>query len=112
MNYFDDIDKKRMHVVSGDREERAVRILKMEAGWDGKFPIPVYYFGSTKLNDSVVNEIDVLHCSGDDKCLWVGTAVSALLLFFRGHDLVKDEKILAKRATFPRSENFSHEEDV
>jgi len=95
---------KKMRTVSDDREDRARRILKAEAGWDGEYPIPVSYFGGSKLKElEILSEFDLLHCSADDQCIWVETAISACILFLRGHDLVKDKRILAKRVTFAKA---------
>ena len=92
-------DFKRMAIVTADREERAKRILKNEAGWDGKFPIPVAYFGGAKVSE-LCEDFNLIHASADDQCCWVGDAVSACVLFLRGHDLVKDPEVLSKRKTF------------
>lgn len=102
---------KKLRQVSDDREERAKRILKQEAGWDGKYPIPVSYFGASKVKElEQMDEFDLIHSSGDDRCFWVNTAVSALILYFRGHDLIKDQRVLLKRKTFCEK-NDSHKNE-
>lgn len=90
---------KKMRVVVLDREKRAQKILKQEAGWDGKFPIPVTFAGGCKLTE-LDEDFNLIHASGDDQCCWLGDAVSAAILYLRGHDLIKDKSVLAKRKTF------------
>ena len=89
---------RKMRVVVLDREKRAKRILKSETNWDGRFPIPVTWFGGVSMEE--LAGIDLIHTSGDDKCIWVGNAVSALVLYMKGHSLVENETVLAKRKTF------------
>ena len=90
---------RKMRVVTLDREKRAKKILKQEANWDGKLPIPVSYAGGAKISE-LDEDFNLIHASADDQCYWVGDVVSAAILFLRGHNLVKDEAILAKRKTF------------
>lgn len=90
---------RKMRVVVPDREKRAKGFLKNEAGWDGKLPIPVSYFGGVKLSE-LSEDFNLIHASADDQCYWVGDAVSAVILYRRGHNLVKDQTVLAKRKTF------------
>lgn len=89
---------RRLRVVSADREKRAMIILKREAGWDGKYPIPVKKFGGVKQEE--LGSINLIHTSGDDGCYWVSDAVSALMLYFKAHDLEKSPEVLCKRKTF------------
>ena len=89
---------RKLRVVTLDREKRAKRFLKTEAGWDGKFPIPVSYEGGAKVGE-LDKDFNLIHASADDRCLWVGDAVSAAILYLRGHNLVKDQAVLAKRNT-------------
>ena len=89
---------RKLRVVTLDREKRAKRILKQETNWDGKLPIPVEWFGGASMEE--LAGIDLIHTSGDDQCIWVGNAVSALVLYMKGHSLVEDGTVLAKRKTF------------
>lgn len=89
---------RKLHVVTLNREKRAKRILKQETNWDGKLPIPVEWFGGASMEE--LAGIDLVHTSGDDKCIWVGNAVSALILYMKGHSLVEDKAVLIKRKTF------------
>ena len=93
---------KKLRVVVLDREERAKRILKREADWDGEFPIPVSYYGGSTIEEieELGDQLNIVHVSGDDRCLWLGDAVSASILFLLAHDLVKDPAVLAKRESF------------
>ena len=90
---------RKMRVVVPNRERRAKRFLKNEAGWDGNFPIPVTYFGGVKVSE-LGDDFNMIHASADDQCYWVGDAVSAAILYLKGHNLVKDQTVLAKRKTF------------
>ena len=90
---------RKMRVVVPDREKRAKGFLKNEAGWDGRFPIPVTYVGGAKVSE-LGEDFNLIHASADDQCYWVGDAVSAAILYLRGHNLVKDQAVLAKRKTF------------
>ena len=97
--------KSVLRIVSPDREKRACKIMKQEGGWDGKYPIPMSYRGGIKVNElNKIQECDedfnLIHFSGDDKCFWVGNAVTACIFFIHGHDFVKDQQVLAKRETF------------
>ena len=89
---------RKLRVVTLDREKRAKRILRQETNWDGKLPIPVTWFGGVSMEE--LAGIDLVHTSGDDKCIWVGNAVSALVLYMKGHSLVEDDAVLNKRKTF------------
>ena len=89
----------KMRIVIPNREKRAKGFLKNEAGWDGKFPIPVTYVGGAKVSE-LGEDFNLIHASADDQCYWVGDAVSAAILYLRGHNLVNDKTILAKRKTF------------
>ena len=89
---------RELHVVTLDREKRAKRILKQETNWDGKLPIPITWFGGANMEE--LAGIDLIHTSGDDQCIWVKNAVSALVLYMKGHSLVEDKSVLAKRKTF------------
>ena len=88
-------------IVTPDRKELAKRLLKDEAGWDGKKPIPVKWFGGAGEEDLL--GIDLINTSGDDHCFWVKDPISALVLFLKGHDLEHDSGVLAKRKTFKNS---------
>lgn len=92
-------EMRKLRIVTLDREKRAKGFLKNEAGWDGKFPIPVTYSGGVKLSE-LGEDFNLIHASADDQCYWVGNATSAAILYLRGHNLVKDETVLAKRKTF------------
>ena len=85
-------------VISADGERMAQRILTQEAGWDGKFPIPVQWNGNAKASD--MESVKLVHASGDDKCFWVKDAASAVILLFLGHALETAPEVLAKRVTF------------
>jgi hypothetical protein len=87
-----------MHVVVPDREKLAKRILKEEAHWDGKKPIPVKWLGAAGTDD--LSGIELVHTSGDDHCFWVADPISAMVLFLKGHDLERNPDVLAKRKTF------------
>ena len=89
---------RKMRVVASDRNKLAKKILRSEAGWDGKCPIPVKWFGGIGVDDLM--GISLIHTSGDDECYWVADPVSALVLFLKGHDLEKAPEVLAKRKTF------------
>lgn len=91
---------RKLRVVSADRKKRAEVILKQEAGWDGKYPIPVKMFGGAKAEE--LSSINLIHTSADDKCYWVEDAVSALILFLKAHNLETSPAILAKRKTFKK----------
>ena len=91
---------RRMRVVIPDEEKRAKGFLRNEAGWDGKFPIPVSYFGGAKVKELDEEMLNLIHVSADDQCIWVGDAVSAAFLYRRGHNLVMDQTVLDKRNTF------------
>jgi len=91
---------RRLRVVTLDKEIRARKSLKSDAGWDGKFPIPVSYFGGSRVEELDDEMLNLIHVSADDQCIWVGDAVSAAFLYRRGHNLVNDPDILAKRKTF------------
>ena len=96
---------RKLRVVSADREKRAKLIMIREGGWDGVYPIPMTYRGGIKASELIkIQECDedfsLLHSSGDDKCCWVGNAITACIFFIHGHDVVQDPKILAKRKTF------------
>ena len=93
---------KKLRVVVLDREERARRILKQETDWDGEFPIQFSYYGGSTIEEigELGDQLNIIHVSGDDHCLWLGDAVSASILFLLAHDLVKDPSVLAKRESF------------
>jgi len=93
---------RKLRIVTLDREKCAREFLISEAGWDGKFPIPVAYFGAMKIKDLNEEMLNLVHVSGDDQAIWVGDAVSASILYLKGHDLVKNPDILAKRSTFKK----------
>ena len=90
---------RKLRVITLDREKRAKGFLKNEAGWDGRFPIPVTYVGGVKVGE-LGKDFNLIHASADDQCYWVGDATSAAILYLRGHNLVKDKVVLAKRKTF------------
>lgn len=83
--------------LSPDREERAKEVLK-QLGWNEKFPIPVKWDGNAKSED--LRLVNIVHTSGDDKCFWLRDAVSAVILFFLGHDLENSKEILKKQDAF------------
>lgn len=89
---------KKMRVVTPDREKLAERILRQETGWDGKFPIPVTYYGGAERDD--MQDLNLLHADDDSRCFWFRDAASALVMFLKGHDLVTDPSILGKRAAY------------
>jgi hypothetical protein len=89
--------KTEMRVVSPE-EERAQEILRQKAGWDGGYPIAVKWDGNAQSED--VKKVKVIQASGDDHCYWVADAVSALVLFEKGHSLETSPLVLAKRVTF------------
>ena len=90
---------RKLRIVTLDREKRAKGFLKNEAGWNGKLPIPVTYAGGVKLSE-LGEDFNLINASADDQCYWVGNATSAAILYRRGHNLVKDQAVLAKRKTF------------
>jgi hypothetical protein len=96
-----DKTSRKMRVVTPDREKLAKRLLKSEAGWDGKRPIPVKWLGAAGADD--LGGIELVHVSGDDCCLWVADPISAMVIFLKGHDLEHDSGVLAKRKTFMNS---------
>lgn len=81
-----------------DESYRAQAILVYSAGWDGKFPIPVTYYGGAERDD--MQDLNLLHADGDSQCFWFRDAASALVMFLKGHDLVTDPSILRKRAAY------------
>jgi hypothetical protein len=88
-----------MHIAAfPDRESLAKRILRQEAGWDGKLPIPITWRGGALPQD--LSNVQIIHTSGDDKCCWVPDVVSALILFLKGHDIITNTDVLKKRITF------------
>ena len=89
---------KKLHIVTLDREKSAKKILERETNWDRKFPIPITWFGGASMKEFA--GIDLIHTSGDDHCIWVGNAVSALVLYMKGHSIIEDKAVLAKRKTF------------
>ena len=91
---------RKMRVVVPDREKREKGFLRNEAGWDGKFPIPVSYFGGSRVEELSEEVLNLIHVSADDHCIWVGDAISAAFLYRRGHNLVMDQAVLVKRKTF------------
>jgi len=91
---------RKLRVITLDKEERVRKSLMRDAGWDGKFPIPVSYFGGVKMKELDDEVLNLIHVSADDHCIWVGDAVSAAFLYRRGHNLVNDPSILSKRKTF------------
>lgn len=91
----------RLRVVSADREMRAMAMLKREAGWDGKYPIPVKWLFGEKIEEDLIG-VNLLCTSDEDKCFWVGDAVSALNLYMKGYDLETELTVLAKRKTIKK----------
>lgn len=84
-------------------KKKAESLLK-ERGWDGKYPIPVVLKGNVKQSD--LNKIGIVNFSGDDQCLWITNAESALILLDSSHELVKDSTILAKKDAFLKNPIF------
>lgn len=90
---------RKLRVVIPDEEELAKRFLKSDFGWDGKYPIPVSWFGCKDIKE--LEDIDdLIHLSGDDHCIWVGTAATAYALCNKGYSIIVEKLVLAKRKTF------------
>lgn len=89
---------KKLRPVSSNKNGLAKRILLQNTDWDGKYPIAVKWYGGSVPQDMF--DINILHTSGDDRVFWVKDATSAAILFLKGHDIVNDPRILAKRKTF------------
>jgi len=89
--------KTETRVVSPE-EERAQEILRQKAGWDGGYPIAVKWEGKATPED--LKNLSIIQASGDDHCWWLRDAVSALVLFKKGHSLETSPLVLAKRVTF------------
>lgn len=95
---------KGMQVALPDREELAKKTLMEMADWDGNFPIPVKWLGGICMKD--LHCLQIVHISGDDSCLWVANAVSALVLYYLGHDLETNTQILEKRKSYLMNPEF------
>ena len=77
---------------------KVIQDLRVQAGWDGKYPIPMD-FGCATTGD--FEGQDVVHFSADDRCVWIGSAQSAWEIFSKyGCKIIKDKKVLAKRIAY------------
>lgn len=86
-------------------DPKDISFILKDHGWDGKFPIPVSYFGGASV-PQVEKMTDIIAFSGDDKAIWVGTIETAVSLVKEGHNIVTDPKILDKRKAYLRNKNL------
>ena len=69
-----------------------------------EYPIPISIEGNAAIRD--LDQISVVHISGDDKCIWVADVESALSLIHNGHHVIKDPQILKNREAYRDNPEF------
>ena len=84
-------------------QEKLRAIAELGMG-EVQYPIPMSFEGNASISD--LDQISVVHISGDDHCIWVADYDSALFLIHNGHHVVKDENIQQKREAYRNNPEF------